>query len=272
MFCAKRSTRFLILIIDNISLVIIGIVIGIIFNDFLQAFNDYIFSTILSIIFYVIFEAVWQKTPGKFLTKTKVVTFDGQKPSLKTIIGRSFARLIPFDALSFLGNKYPIGWHDRLSNTLVVPDTYSTQEIVQIEKKQKSSWVVILVVIGGILITGILATLAVVALGNARMKSRDAERVADMRQVMSALALYYNDAGSYPTQLVSGKPILYKDAIYMQEMPSNPTPRNDGDCPDQDYVYSASEDNKTYTVDYCVADAVGEVSAGKHRVTPDKLD
>ena len=50
-----------------------------------------------------------------------------------------------------------------------------------------------------IAIIGLLATLAVVALNNARAKSRDAKRVADIKQVQTALELFFNDKGRYPT-------------------------------------------------------------------------
>lgn len=50
-----------------------------------------------------------------------------------------------------------------------------------------------------IAIIGILSTLAVVALGNARQKARDAKRVSDIKQVQSALDLYATEKGGYPT-------------------------------------------------------------------------
>ena len=49
-----------------------------------------------------------------------------------------------------------------------------------------------------IAIIGLLSTLAVVALSSARSKSRDAKRIADVKQVQTALELFYNDAQSYP--------------------------------------------------------------------------
>ena len=37
-----------------------------------------------------------------------------------------------------------------------------------------------------------------VAFNNARQKARDAKRLADMKQIRTALEMYYNDNGSYP--------------------------------------------------------------------------
>lgn len=49
-----------------------------------------------------------------------------------------------------------------------------------------------------IAIIGLLSTLAVVALGSARQKARDAKRVSDLKQVQTALELYYTDKNAYP--------------------------------------------------------------------------
>lgn len=49
-----------------------------------------------------------------------------------------------------------------------------------------------------IAIIGLLSTLAVVALNTARVKARDAKRLADLHQLQTALELYYNDQNGYP--------------------------------------------------------------------------
>ncbi len=49
-----------------------------------------------------------------------------------------------------------------------------------------------------IAIIGLLSTLAVVALNTARAKSRDAKRVADVKQIQTALELYSGDQSGYP--------------------------------------------------------------------------
>jgi prepilin-type N-terminal cleavage/methylation domain-containing protein len=62
-------------------------------------------------------------------------------------------------------------------------------------KRKGFTLIELLVVIA---IIGLLSTLAVVALNSARQKSRDAKRVADVKQVQTALELYFNDQDAYP--------------------------------------------------------------------------
>ncbi len=49
-----------------------------------------------------------------------------------------------------------------------------------------------------IAIIGILASALLVSLGGARRAARDSRRISDLRQVQSALELYFNACGHYP--------------------------------------------------------------------------
>lgn len=49
-----------------------------------------------------------------------------------------------------------------------------------------------------IAIIGLLSTIVAVTMGNARLKARDAKRMADLKQMQTALELYFTDQGSYP--------------------------------------------------------------------------
>ncbi|MDP2933764.1 MAG: prepilin-type N-terminal cleavage/methylation domain-containing protein [bacterium] len=49
-----------------------------------------------------------------------------------------------------------------------------------------------------IAIIGVLASVVLVSLNNARMKARDAKRIADFKQIQTALELFYDQTGKYP--------------------------------------------------------------------------
>ena len=108
-----------------------------------------------------------------------------------------------------------------------------------------------------IAIIGLLSTLAVVALGSARVKARDSKRLADLKQVQTALELHYTDVGEYPTpeagavsigttdyiclNSVTGFTITGCDDAYMGLVPADP--QTDGT-----YIYT-SADGSTYTIE-----------------------
>ena len=111
-----------------------------------------------------------------------------------------------------------------------------------------------------IAIIGLLATLSVLALNNARMKARDAKRLADVKQLQTSFELYYNATGHYPSaeEFASGKIEYYTPSLgtttYMVEIPSAPTPA-DGSCSNTDntYTYIPSADGNDYDLNFCVA-------------------
>jgi uncharacterized RDD family membrane protein YckC len=115
---ATRLKRFLNFLLDYI-----GLVIMIIFFDlFFLAENTYGLSVIITIVYYLLFESVWSKTPAKFITKTKVIMENGEKPPFGVIFIRTLIRFVPFEIFSFLSPERPRGWHDRWSKTIVVDD------------------------------------------------------------------------------------------------------------------------------------------------------
>jgi type II secretion system protein G len=52
-----------------------------------------------------------------------------------------------------------------------------------------------------IAILGVLVTIGLTAFTSAQARSRDTKRKADLKQIASALELFYNDVGSYPASL-----------------------------------------------------------------------
>lgn len=136
-------------------------------------------------------------------------------------------------------------------------------------KKQSGFTLIELLVV--IAIIGLLSTLAVVALNNARLKSRDAKRVSDVKQIQTALELYYNDANAYPATVTGGSPIALSGVTYMAVVPTNPTPSNDGDClADNIYTYAGGGGN-TYTLTYCLGGPTGGIGASYNTAYPGSL-
>ncbi len=120
-----------------------------------------------------------------------------------------------------------------------------------------------------IAIIGLLSTLAIVALGGARSKARDARRLSDIKQIQTALDLYYADNNSYPTVVSTGGKIESDGNTYMVLIPSNPEPNNDGDCSaSTDYTYAQTESGASYTIGYCIGSKSGDLDAGTHTATP----
>jgi len=119
-----------------------------------------------------------------------------------------------------------------------------------------------------IAIIGVLSTLAIVALGNARTKARDSKRMSDLKQIATALELYYAENNAYPLDITPGNSLVSPDNLttYLSKIPSNPTPRDDGDCPDNDYVYTS--DGASYSLTTCLGNSVNNLAAGTITYTP----
>lgn len=69
-------------------------------------------------------------------------------------------------------------------------------KIMKLINKKGFTLVELLVVIS---IIGLLSSFAIVSLNDARVKARDAVRKGDMAQIRTALNIYYDDYGYYPT-------------------------------------------------------------------------
>ncbi len=132
---ASKEKRIINMIIDSIGYYLFSFIVGI-FLGILELLGasgvlDYIvtmdtleslvFGAIIILLYFSTFEVLFQKTLGKFISKTIVVLEDGSKPSFQDILLRSLCRLIPFEAFSFLGAEGK-GWHDSMSNTYVVDE------------------------------------------------------------------------------------------------------------------------------------------------------
>jgi len=113
---------------------------------------------------------------------------------------------------------------------------------------------------------------------SARNKSRDAKRIADMRQMASALELYYNDYNGYPESDGHGNPAGGTTPTYIGIIPTAPTPA-DGTCTDyfNSYWYQPSGTKQTingktvysdYTLTFCLGLNTGGYEAGIAQLSP----
>lgn len=74
---------------------------------------------IIGLIYYTLFEGACGRTLGKLITGTKVLSKDHQPAGFLNILGRSFIRMIPFEAFSIFFGKGSM-WHDDWSGTVTV--------------------------------------------------------------------------------------------------------------------------------------------------------
>jgi len=124
---ASSAQRFLNLLVDYVGVIAFAAVAGGVFA-FARILlsggvppgtgTNQLVGMIAMIAYYVLFETLGGRTLGKLVTGTKVVSADGRPASFSQIVGRTFARFIPFDAFTFFGSTP--GWHDSLSKTRVI--------------------------------------------------------------------------------------------------------------------------------------------------------
>ncbi|MDR3642937.1 MAG: prepilin-type N-terminal cleavage/methylation domain-containing protein [Candidatus Doudnabacteria bacterium] len=136
-------------------------------------------------------------------------------------------------------------------------------------KNQKGFTLIELLVV--IAIIGLLASVVLVALNGARAKSRDAKRIADIRQMASAMELFYNDNNSYPSYT------NYLVPNYIGVWPTAPTPidppcttgvnSNNSYTLYPGYNGGGTPSSSTYAIVFCVGNITGQYKAGQHTLT-----
>jgi len=128
---ASKGKRFVNMIIDMICyyvlvfilgamLGIIAVLSGIEINNINKGFY-YLLAFGAMFAYYSFFESRWGRTVGKMITKTRVVDEHGNNITFNKAANRSFCRLIPFEAFSFL-NQRGVGLHDSITKTRVIND------------------------------------------------------------------------------------------------------------------------------------------------------
>lgn len=117
---------------------------------------------------------------------------------------------------------------------------------INFERKNKNfqsgfTLVEVLVVVG---IIGLLASVVLVGLGTFRMRSRDARRIADLREVQNALELYYTKNNEYPAAATTWD--AFGDSLIGAEIGVNSIPNDPKG--DRDYEYGVNTEKQSYVL------------------------
>lgn len=134
-----------------------------------------------------------------------------------------------------------------------------------------------------IAIIGLLSTLAVVALTSARKKARDSKRVADIKQLQTAMEMVFNEANSYDlagctaaeakmSTCTTPLSTFLPNVANMKD-PSSTTActvagglcTNTASC---DYTVAVDPSINDYKFCFYLEGATGDLAAGMHYVSP----
>lgn len=154
--------------------------------------------------------------------------------------------------------------------------------------KQNSKGFTLIELLVVIAIIGLLSSVILVAVYNARAKSRDAKRVGDMSRMVTAFELFNSTNKGYPPATGTGQPD-YMSPSFVASLPVTAMPA-DGDCattnattsqPGNTYYYIPSGTTSTAVVNgstinvysdyayyFCIGSKTGDLPAGVHYLSP----
>lgn len=119
--------RFCNLLIDSFIIAIfIFAIVSIIdrYSSMIQEYNavyNRVLGFLIYFLYYFLFEISFSLTPGKLITKTKIVdNLIFTRPSFLKVFIRTLCRLIPFEALTIFFYSDNLLWHDKISRTTVI--------------------------------------------------------------------------------------------------------------------------------------------------------
>lgn len=156
----------------------------------------------------------------------------------------------------------------------------------EMKTKKGFTLVELLVVIA---IIGLLSTIAFISLNRARAKARDAKRVSDVRQIQSALELYYSDQASpsypvlSPAAAWTSMPNMSPGYIGTIPPPTTPADNSTGSActtANNAYMYRSTNADGTacavapcagYRIDFCLGAQTGGLPIGVRFATQDGI-
>lgn len=147
-----------------------------------------------------------------------------------------------------------------------------------LENKKGFTLIELLIVIA---IIGLISTLAVVSISSARRKSRDSKRVADMKQLQTAIEMFYGANGTYkPTGCATaGTKVSACTGAgssglsdFIASIANFKDPQGTAVCANPatevcDYAFGTTATSTSYLVNFWLEGETGDLSAGAHRLT-----
>jgi prepilin-type N-terminal cleavage/methylation domain-containing protein len=115
-----------------------------------------------------------------------------------------------------------------------------------------------------IAIIGMLSAVILVSLSSARQKARDARRISDVRQIISAAELFFNDCNQYPASLATSANNGCTGVTlgsFLPTIPTNPSPGG------ATYTYTSASPYSAYTLTFSLERANGTLASGAHTAT-----
>lgn len=182
----------------------------------------------------------------------------------------------------FIINESPLWYNvDEIIQVLIF-DMKNKNQLQPNTAQRGFSLIELLVVIA---IIGLLASVVMVSIYSARAKARDARRVGDMTQMLTALESFNTSNRGYPAATNASQP----DSMtpnFIGRVPVSPVPVDspcdaltypNGQPASVGYYYVASGTSSTYngltvypdyTYYFCLGSKVGAIPAGLHTLTP----
>jgi len=121
-------------------------------------------------------------------------------------------------------------------------------------KRKGFTLIELLVVIA---IIGLLSTLAVVSLNSARGKARDAQRVSDVKQISTALEIFFASEDTYLAVNFVADPLIFSASTHVPGFDIE-TPGNFKDPSDVDAVACDGTEDETERCNYTITDMDGD--------------
>ena len=126
---AGKQGRLMNFIIDIICITVFAVILQLIVNQ--VKYNSLVLlghvdrgaMSLSVILYYIIFEYFTGRTPGKYLTNTKVISLKAKRPTLFQVFVRTIMRMTFISFYSVLFGT-ELTFQDKLSNTRVVKINY----------------------------------------------------------------------------------------------------------------------------------------------------